>query len=316
MDEQRYRHAEGRLWSDAGAAPVERGVHLRRNDVEVRVQDVGEGPPVLFIHGGPGADGSIWAHLAARMPGMRCLLLDRPGTGLSAARRPADAVAVRREAETLVPDVLDALGVERAHLVGSSHGGYIALLAAALHPNRVARTAILGCPAFIDGMVVTAVDRLALLPGARHLLSLARPSEKGFRKVMHQLGHGASLDDGCIPEAVLRWGVALQRHTDTMANEFAAISVMGTFRGGFDATLMLGPETLAAVRSPTLVLWGADEVYGDTAVARRLVEALPAAALDVLPDAGHLCWFDDLDRAASSVRRHLLSAVDSPTPAR
>jgi 2-hydroxy-6-oxonona-2,4-dienedioate hydrolase len=309
VDEERYRRAERRLWDDAGAAPSDRRVHLPRNDVEVRVQEVGEGPPVLFLHGGPGADGSIWAHLAARLPGMRCLLLDRPGTGLSAAHRPADAAAVRREAETLVPDALDALGIERAHLVGSSHGGYAALLAGALHPDRVARTAILGCPAFIDGMVVTAVDRLALLPGARRLFSLARPSEKGFRKVMRQLGHGRSLDVGRIPEAVIQWGVALQRHTDTMRNEFDAMSVMGTFRGGFDAALAVGPETLAGVRSPTLVLWGADEVYGDTGVARRLVEVLPAAELEVLPDAGHLCWFDDLDHAASAVRRHLLAAL-------
>jgi 2-hydroxy-6-oxonona-2,4-dienedioate hydrolase len=308
MDEARYRSAERHLWSDTGASPTEHRIHLDRNDVDVRVQEVGNGPPVLFIHGGPGAAGAQWAHLAARLPGLRCLLLDRPGTGLSAANPLADAAAVRRESETLVPDVLDALGIERAHLVGSSHGGYMALLAGALHPERVERIALLGCPGFVEGMRLTTLDRLALFPGARHLFSLSRPSGKALRKVLRQLGHGDSLDAGRVQQTLIEWYVALQRDTDTMRNEFAAISVMGTFRSGFDPTLSLEPDTLSGVRAPTYFLWGTREVYGDESVARQAASSMPDARVEMIDGAGHLCWIDDVDHAATVVLRHLLAA--------
>lgn len=232
-------------------------------------------------------------------------LLDRPGTGLSAANPLADPVAIRGESATLVPDVLDALGIERAHLVGSSHGGYVALLAGALHPERVDRIAVLGCPAFVPGMRVTASDRVALLPGARHLFVLARPSEKALRKILGQLGHSTSLAAGRVPQALVDWCVALQRDTPTMRNEFATMSAMGTFRSGFHPALMIGPDTLAQVRSSTYFLWGSDEVYGDESVARRTASAMPDAGVEIMQGAGHLCWLDDVDHASTVVRGHL-----------
>jgi 2-hydroxy-6-oxonona-2,4-dienedioate hydrolase len=314
MDEERYRAAERGLWAEAGATPTECRVHLARNDVTVRVQDVGDGPPVLFVHGGPGAAGSIWAPLAARLPELRCVLLDRPGTGLSERKPIADPVAVVRESETLVADVLDALDIERAHLVGSSHGSHVALLSAAAHPDRVGRTVHLGCPGFIDGMTLTAADRVVLLPGARRLFTLARPSEKGLRKLLGQLGHGASLDRGRISPAMLDWCVSVQRDTETMRNELGTMAVMGTFRRGFDPLLTIGVATLGAVRSPTHFLWGDHDVYGDPEVGRRAAAAMPAATLEVVPDGGHLCWLDDPDRAAGVVRSHLLQPDAAAQP--
>lgn len=306
MATQRYALAEGALWQQAGLTPVEHRIHLSRNDVDVRLREVGDGPPVLFLHGGPGAAGPIWADLAARLPHLRCLLLDRPGTGLSARHLLSDAAAVRREAETMVVDVLDALELDRAHLVGSSHGSYIALLSSAAQPHRVDRTVHLGCPGFVEGMSTLLFDRLVLLPGAPQLFGRLPASEKSMRNTFRQLGHGASLAADRIPQALLDWCVALQRDTDTMRNELASMGNMGTFRGGFDPRLTVQTELLHDVRSPTYVLWGANDPYGDEAVAQRLVDALPDAELELLPDAGHLCWLDDLDHAATVIDSHLL----------
>lgn len=302
MDEQRYRDAERALWDDAGVTPIEHRIRLARNDVDVRVQEVGDGPPVLFLHGGPGAAGSSFAHLAARLPMLRCLLLDRPGTGLSDPQPLADAAAVRREAASLVADVLDGLDIDRAHVVGSSHGSYVALLSAAAHADRIDRTVHLGCPGFVDGMTATAFDRLVLLPGAHRVFSLLPASERSMRSTMRQLGHEAAADTGSFPQAFIDWSVALARHTDTMRNELASMANMGTFRGGFDPALTVDRDLLAAVRSPSYFLWGDNDPYGDPSVARRLVEALPDAQLEMMPGAGHLCWFDDLDHAAGTIR--------------
>lgn len=305
MDEQRYRDAERRLWADAGLSPTEHRLHLERNDVEVRVQEVGDGPPVLFVHGGPGAAGAAWAYLAARLPDLRCLLLDRPGTGLSDRHALADPDAVRREGETLVDDVLDALGIDRAHLVGSSHGSYVALHSAAAHPDRVGRSVHLGCPGFAEGMTVTGFDRLVLLPGAARVFGRFPANERGLRNTMRQLGHDASAGADGLSSAFIDWCVALQRDTDTMRNELDTMGNMGSFRRGFDPALTIGGGLLGQVASPTYFLWGDNDPYGTPTVARRMAEQLPSAQLEMMAGAGHLCWLDDADRVARTVRSHL-----------
>jgi pimeloyl-ACP methyl ester carboxylesterase len=59
------------------------------------------------------------------------------------------------------------------------------------------------------------------------------------------------------------------------------------------------------VRSPTYLLWGAQEVYGDAAVATRAANALPDAELELI-EGGHLIWLDAPDHAADVVRKHVL----------
>jgi hypothetical protein len=54
LDEGRYRDAERRLWQGLGVQPSERFLRLARNAVTVRVQELGEGPPVVFVHGANG----------------------------------------------------------------------------------------------------------------------------------------------------------------------------------------------------------------------------------------------------------------------
>jgi 2-hydroxy-6-oxonona-2,4-dienedioate hydrolase len=82
MNEGRYREAEERLWASVGVTPTERCIRLEPHGVEMRVQEVGQGPPVLFVHGGSN-NGTSWATLAVHLTDFRCILLDRPGCGLS-----------------------------------------------------------------------------------------------------------------------------------------------------------------------------------------------------------------------------------------
>ena len=82
VNEQRYRESERRLWQSLGVAPTEQRVRLPRIGVTVRVQELGQGPAVVFVHGGSNS-GTSWAQLAAQLSGFRCVMLDRPGCGLS-----------------------------------------------------------------------------------------------------------------------------------------------------------------------------------------------------------------------------------------
>lgn len=78
---ERLRETEQRLWDSVGLAPTERRARLRTGET-VRVQETGDGPPVLLIHGAANA-GTSWMSLMAKLPDFRCIGLDRPGCGLS-----------------------------------------------------------------------------------------------------------------------------------------------------------------------------------------------------------------------------------------
>ena len=84
------------------------------------MQEVGSGEPVLFING-TGGPGAYFAPLLAALRGFRCLVLDRPGWGLS---DPVDysRAAYRTVVAELLRDAQDALGVDRACVVGGSIG--------------------------------------------------------------------------------------------------------------------------------------------------------------------------------------------------
>jgi pimeloyl-ACP methyl ester carboxylesterase len=299
MDETQYRAAERELWAWAGLEPTERRIRLPRSGTTVRVQEVGEGEPVVFVHGGPNS-GSTWAPLVAHLDGFRCLLLDRPGTGLSDPLPDPGLDALIRFSETVLGDLLDASGLHSAHAVGSSLGGFVLLRGSAAEPERVERMIQMGCPAMVPGMLTPPFMRVLGTPVLGRLVRALPPSERTGRMMLRQIGHGASLDAGRFPAPFERWYLALQRHTDTMANDADLISeAMGP--RGFHARHTIPEDVLSSVKAPTLLHWGADDTFGGEDVARRLVGLLPDAVLDLVPDGGHLPWLDDPVRSAATV---------------
>jgi pimeloyl-ACP methyl ester carboxylesterase len=305
MNEAKYREAERRLWRSVGRTPTEQQIVLPRIGGRVRVQEVGEGPPALFIHGGPNS-GSTWAPLVEHLGGLRCLLLDRPGTGLS------ESIGLRASglvefASSLVADVLDALELERAHVVASSLGGYCALWSATADPERFDRMVQMACPALLPDQQIPKFMKAIMLPGVRKVIAALPPNKKAEESIMREIGHGASIDAGLLPEAHGEWYAALQRYTDTMRNDFDLIHSLKA-KGGFDQTVVLGADTLATVRTPTHFIWGADDTFGGADVANWMVEAMPSATVEIRADSGHLPWLDAPASVAGATQEFLLDS--------
>jgi 2-hydroxymuconate-semialdehyde hydrolase len=108
-------------------------------------QGQGSGRPVLMLHGsGPGV--SAWANWRLVMPELskklRVVAPDLVGFGFS--ERPAGVVYGMRTWVDQAVGLLDALKIERAHLVGNSFGGALALAMAIRHPDRIARLVLMG----------------------------------------------------------------------------------------------------------------------------------------------------------------------------
>lgn len=299
MNEYAYRAAEARLWRHYGAEPRERFIHLPVTGTRVRVQEVGEGEPVLFVHGGPNA-GSTWAPLVPNLNRFRLLLVDRPGTGLSEgfAIRPGNLAEVGGR---FVAEVLDGVEVERAHVVASSFGGHVALRSAARTPERFLRMVQMACPALVPGDHIPKFMKRLTNPVVRWIAARVRPTREMGDEIMRQIGHGASIDAGRLPPAVLEWYLDLQRFTETRRNDFALIA--SVVRD--PETARLRREDFEAVPVPTLFLWGEDDTFGGEPVARNIVEWMPDAELRMLPASGHLPWLDAPDGLAGQVAEFL-----------
>ena len=306
MNETRFRQAEQRLWASLGVTPAERSVRLVHSGVTVRIQEVGEGPPVLFVHGGSNS-GVSWAPLAARLDGFRCFLLDRPGCGLSEPLRGTfdDIRALETFADALIADVLDALDIETADVAATSYGGYLALRGAAAHPGRVRRMIEFGWPIGAPVGKTPVSMRLANIPLLGRLMTSIPPSERAVRAMLKNIGLRHALEVGeFTPEAVACFQ-SLLRDTNTMRNELKAGPKVISPISGFNRSLLLPEALLASIEMPLYFLWGEDDVYGGAEVARAFVSHFTNAELEVVPGAGHAVWMDDASHAAAVMRRFL-----------
>ncbi len=306
MNEARYREAERDLWQVWGITPRERRVRLPRLGVEVRVLDVGdaEAPPALFVHGASVAATS-WADLAARLvPGVRCLLLDRPGCGLSEPVPDLEGVDdLAGVADVLVVDVLDALGIDRAHLVSNSMGGYFALRGAAAHPARVDRLLHFGWALGAPPSALPLVMRAASVPGLSGLMARMPVTRGSVRAMLKQVGLRRAIESGGMRPEGIAWNVALSNHTDTRINEYRLAS--GSALREQIERLALPPDVLGRIEAPVHVVFGVEDIFGTPATMQALVDGIPDATLEVIEEAGHAPWLDDLDHAADVARRFL-----------
>jgi pimeloyl-ACP methyl ester carboxylesterase len=304
---ERYRRAERALWNHYGLEPIERFVQLDSPAVRLRVQEVGSGEPVLFVHGGlyPGA---VVASLFRDLPGYRCIAVDRPGCGLSSTIdwRGRNYGQVVTE---VMGALVDALGLERTHVVGHSIGAVWALRLAVGHASRVRRIGILGAAPVLPEMEPPSFLRTLASPIGAIITRLPQP-KRMVRSILRQDGHGPSLDAGLIPDELFDWHMALMRDTNTMRNERAMIRDAVIGRGGWRPGLTLEAPHLAAIEHPTLYVIGTNDPEGSVDFARHVVTRLPNAALQVI-GRGHVPWFDDAPAVGNAFREFLAAPISA-----
>ncbi len=312
MNEARFRAAEQRLWTSFGVTPTEQRIRLSRG-VTVRVQEIGEGPAVVFVHGATNG-GSSWAPLVARLEGFRCVLLDRPGCGLSdpVVHGLADMQRLAEFGDSLIIDVLDAMGLDKAHVVATSFGGYMGLRAAAAHPERIDRMVEFGWTIGAPIGKTPFVMRLAGIPIMGRLMASVPPNKRAVRAMLRSIGLRQAIDAGRVSDEAIEWFLALLRDTDTMRNEIKTLPRVISLIRGMNDSLLLPESLLASIRTPIYFLWGEEDLYGGPETARQFVARIPGAELELLPGAGHAPWMDNAEHAATTTSRFLRQVSPAP----
>ena len=299
-DEGASAAAERALWRYYGLEPTERFVEISAPSLRLRILEIGSGPPILFVHGtvGPGS----WVPLVRELDGFRCLVLDRPGWGVS------DSLDFAHfDYGTVVADilkgVLDALNLERAHVVGNSIGDVWVLRLAERHPDRVDRVGLLGAGPVVPGVGVPRPIKLIATPVGALMPRLMR-QPRVVRNILRGAGHQKSLEDGRIPDAFIDWRVTLVRESDSMQHERAMVQTIVS-RRGYSPQLTFTDAELETIAAPTLIIVGGGEHVGTPELWRQLTGLLPDGKFRLVEQAGHIIWFDEPELVAGELRQFL-----------
>lgn len=297
-----YRKAESALFAEYNVEPQEHWVDIPAQRTAVRVLEVGCGAPIVLVHGSPN-DAAAWIPLVAQLKDYRCLMVERPGSGLSApVDRWHDHMA---ESASIVATVADHLSLDVIDVVGSSLGGLYAYNFALAYPGRLGKLIQMGSPAGPAILGLPPIFRFLSLPvpSARIKKALS-PSPEKAPGMFKQIGHGRSIAAGIIPDVVFDWYSALLRNTDTAVNLLGEVRAIASPLG-YRSSAKLTSVQLANLRPPTLYLWGDDDAFSTPAKADALCAFTPGAAIEHFEGFGHLLWYDDPGAVAARVRAFL-----------
>lgn len=251
----------------------------------------GAGEPVVLI-AGLGAKGTSWRPFLDRAAqGFRVLTFDNPGSGASP---PLEGPIRLRDMASAALELLDALGVARAAVVGRSMGGMIAQELALLAPDRVSRLVLASTTGHADAHLAE-VFRL-----------WARQAEEG---VPAHIRHRSSLlwclgRDSLDNDARVRGYLEARARADRPAD----YALQARACAGHRAL-----ERLASVSVPTLVLAGTDDRLTPPFHAEALAGAIPGAKLCYIRGAGHLAHLEAPDCFAACVLGFLQPGSDEET---
>lgn len=262
----------------------------RSGDVHVAYQVWGEGAgDLVFCPGFVTHIENLWtepgmARFLRRMGQFaRVITFDKRGTGMS------DRVETPPGMDERVDDlraVMDAVGVQRAAIIGPSEGGSLAAYFAATQPQRCEALVLYGAFARFTSWIRTEEALQGLLQyidtswGSGASLPMFAPSMVG----------NAAFQDW--------WG----RFERLGATPSAAIALM-RLNSQIDIT-----DILSSIRAPTLVIHRSDDVCVDIEGGRQLAAGIPSARLVELPGRDHLPWVgDNSDQILSAIQQFLIS---------
>lgn len=293
-----FEHAESRLFSACGVQVESRRVRLADPAVSVRVLEARDGPPLVLVHGS-GMSASTWAPLMPHLPAHRLIALDLPGFGLS---DPFDYSGrlLRSHAVAQLTSLLDALGLQRAPIVGTSLGGMWALCLALDAPDRVSAVASLGVPAVaLPGMHGDPAFTALSTPGLRRLITrIGSPNVATTRRALARgaIGPRAAerAPDGFFE--VVHEGMRQPGYRTAMLTH---MHLAMRFGRPLPENVLSDPE-LQRITAPVLMIWGDEDPYGGPEIGRRACEIIPAARLEVIPGR-HAPFLDDPARCGALI---------------
>ncbi|EPD94283.1 alpha/beta fold hydrolase [Streptomyces albus] len=240
--------------------------------------EAGTRPVLVLLHGsGPGVSG--WSNFAGNLPVFaaryRTYVLDMPAFGRSAQPDRWTDLYPRVAADAL-RCFLDALGIERAHLLGNSMGGNVAAEFALAHPGRAGRLVLMGP----GGLAVNTFGPEVSEGSKRLFAFLAAPSREAMRAWVETM----VFDPALITDALLDARMAAASEPGAVERAASVFATFGDPRFAAVPPLWARAEGLT---HRTLLTWGRDDRMLPYEGALFPFRRLPDAELHVFARCGH-----------------------------
>jgi pimeloyl-ACP methyl ester carboxylesterase len=257
----------------------------------IRYRELGEGEPIVFVHGFL-VDGRLWTATAEALSAThRCILPDWP-MGSHRVAMNADADLSPPGIANLIADFLEALDLSGATIVGNDSGGAMAQVLATRRPERIGRLVLTNCDTHdnFPPSIFKAIPPLAKLPGGMTVLGLP------FRIGALRRAAFAPFAKTTIPaELIDSWMEPGQ--SDAGVRRDAA-----KFTAGMNKRYTLeAAERLADFDRPTLFAWAPEDRFFKLSYAQRLAETIPDATIETIADAKTFVPLDQPARLAELI---------------
>ncbi len=270
---------------------------VKANGIEIEYETAGNrGDPALLLVMGLGAQLTIWPDavfqgLAGR--GFYVIRFDNRDTGLStdfgswgAADVPAAIQKAMRGEKVEAPyylkdmaadavGLLDALGIERAHMVGASMGGMIVQIVAAHYPQRTRSMVSIYSTSGRPGLPQGKPEALAMLGSQPEGTSREARVEHGM-KLRRTIGSPAYPTPDAELRALVEKNVDRRYYPEGVGRQYLAVIASGD-----------RVEMLKKVRVPTLVLHGEEDPLLPVECGRDVARLVPGAEIETWPGWGH-----------------------------
>jgi pimeloyl-ACP methyl ester carboxylesterase len=247
--------------------------YLEIDGTKLRYEMAGSGAPILLLHGWGGSIESMGMIFDDFVRDHTVVAVDFPGHGASSL--PPTAWGVADYAQSVLC-LLDALHVQRPHIIAHSHGGRVTIKLATLHPDRVGKLVLVNSAGVKSPRSWRYYGRVLVARGGKFLA-----------KYGGRIGH-----------------MARERMYRAVASKDYATA--GPLR---DTLVKLVNEDLTPIlpriKSPTLLVWGADDTETPLASAKVMERLIPQARLVVLQHAGHFSYLDQYGKFRLIVRQFL-----------
>ncbi len=224
-------------------------------------QGDGTGEALIFLHGYSDSWFSFSRVLPLLSPSYHAFALTERGHGDS------DKPECCYTLDDFAADVdafMEAVGVEKATLVGHSGGGFIAQRVAVKYPHRVGRLVLIGTAA--EGSAFRGISELE-----EFVRTLEEPVPPEFVREFQE-----STIYRPVPEEFL----------ETVVSESLKLPAR-VWRDYFEGMVLADAADLREIKAPTLILWGEHDLYPPREEQERLAREIPDVALKVYPETGH-----------------------------
>jgi pimeloyl-ACP methyl ester carboxylesterase len=257
----------------------------------------GSGPPVVLIHGMLNSS-SHWQSVAMELARDHTVIApDLIGHGDSAAPRGDYSLGAHAAS---IRDLLAAIGIDRASIVGHSLGGGVAMQFFYQFPQRVERLVLISSGGL--GREVSPMLRTAALPGVSALLSLTIQP----RVLAALAGSGRRLRERALGGGVYLQAIA--RALRPLENADARQAFLTTLRSVIDVhgQRVSATDRLYLLESmPTMIVWGERDNTIPLAHGRRAHEAIPHSYFRTLPGVAHFPHLEDPDGLSRLLREFI-----------